>query len=114
MSFGSGPLGDLLGKLGSSEIAGKLLQTLGPAVVQGVLDQLNRQGLGPKVNSWLGRGANEPITAEELRAALGNAKVQEMAKSLGLPADRLAEVLAQALPAAAEQAAQDGAVHPPS
>lgn len=102
--------GGILGKLGTSGFAGQIESMLGPTIIQTILDQLNQQGLGAKVNSWLGKGANEPITADELRQALGNQKVQEIARQLGLPADQLAEILAQHLPQATEKAAQAGAL----
>lgn len=108
--------GSLIARLGSSEIAGHLMQALGPQVVQTILDQLNRQGYGPQVNSWLGRGANQPITADELRTALGDARFQAMARQLGIPIDRLGPILAQHRPAAIEHGAQSGAIPsgPPS
>lgn len=109
MNFsGSGALGELVNRLGSSEIAGRLVQAIGPTVVQSVLDRLNAGGLGAKVNSWLGKGANEPITVDEMRAALRDQKVQELARSRGIPADKLAEVLAQHLPTPVDKAAWDG------
>ena len=110
-----GAFATVLERLGSSEIAGHLMQALGPQVVQTILDQLNRQGYGPQVNSWLGRGANQrlqnqPLTADEIRSALGDARLQEVARQLGLPIDRLGPILAQHLPAAVEHGAQSGAI----
>ena len=32
-----------------------------------MLAQLNKAGLGEKVNSWLGKGPNQPLTADEIR-----------------------------------------------
>ena len=90
------------------EIGGKLLDMLGPAVVQGVLQEFNTSGLAAKVNSWLGRGPNEPITAEQIRDVLSNQKLQEIARTLGIPADRAAEILAKVLPQAVDKASPDG------
>lgn len=91
-----------------ADLTGKLMDTLGPAVVQGVLQQLNASGFGAQVNSWLGNGANQPLTVEQIQAALGNQKVQEIARSLGIPADKLAEMLAQNLPQAVDKASPNG------
>ena len=49
-------------------------------------------------------------TADELRAALGDSRFQEMARQLGIPIDRLGPILAQHLPAAVEHGAQSGAI----
>ena len=103
----TGPAGGL-GGIDTSQIAGKLLDVIGPAVVQTIVEQLNANGLGAKVNSWLGRGANEPLTVDQVRDALGNQKVQEIARSLGIPADKLAEILAKNLPQAVDKASPDG------
>ena len=89
-----------------------------PAGVSGVLDEafkdvggldsvvskLNDAGLGSKVNSWLGQGANTPITAEEIATALGNPQLQQVESKLGVSMDQLAGVLAHHLPAAVNQA----------
>lgn len=107
----SGQPGGLSG-IDTSQIAGKLLDALGPAVVKSVVEQLNANGLGAKVNSWLGRGPNEPLTVDQVRDALGNQKVQEIARSLGIPADKLAEILARDLPQAVDKASPEGTLTP--
>lgn len=101
-----------LSGIDTSQIAGKLLDALGPAVVKSVVEQLNANGLGAKVNSWLGRGPNEPLTVDQVRDALGNQKVQEIARSLGIPADKLAEILARDLPKTVDEASPDGTLTP--
>ena len=45
--------------------------------MQGLLDKLQQSGLGPQVVSWLGDGKNMPITADQLRAALGDGQIQQ-------------------------------------
>ena len=92
------------------QIAGRLLETLGPSVVSGILQQFNASGFGAQVNSWLGRGPNEPLTVQQVYDALGNQKVQEIARSLGIPTDRVAEILAKSLPKAVDEASPDGAL----
>ena len=41
-----------------------------------------------KCNPGSAPGANLPITAEQLKAVLGNTQVQDFARQLGLPVDR--------------------------
>ncbi|MCW6506658.1 YidB family protein [Lichenifustis flavocetrariae] len=112
MSWLGGALGNIMESIGSSGIGGQLAKTLGPTVLQSVIAQLNQNGLGPKVNSWLGGGENQPITPDEIRNALGNQKLQEIAASLGIPADKISEILAQALPAAVDHASPNGTIEP--
>src|SRR5665647_3903219 len=66
--------------------------------MQGLLNKLQQSGLGPQVSSWLGDGKNLPITADQLRAALGNEQTQRIAASFGLPIDEVFETLAEHLP----------------
>ena len=100
----TGMLGSMLERLEASSVPGALVSALGPAVIGTLLDRLNQVGFGAQVNSWLGQGANQPITADELRRALGSQQVQDLAKEHGIPADKLIEILSQHLPAAASQA----------
>jgi len=76
--------------------------------LQGIVDQLQQGGLGPEVQSWLGNGANNPVTAGQLRAALGNEHVQQLAAKFGIPTDQVLELLAQHLPATVDQASPNG------
>ena len=83
--------GVLRGVLGEAEAAAL------PAVLNTVLAQtqyhdlnglvaaLQKGGLNTQVQSWLGPGANLPISEDQLKAILGNAQVQEFARQLGLP-----------------------------
>lgn len=76
--------------------------------LDGIINQLNEAGLGPKVNSWLGKGDNMPLTADEISSVLGSAQLQELATKLGVPMDQVAHVLAQHLPSAVDQASPNG------
>jgi uncharacterized protein YidB (DUF937 family) len=53
-------------------------------------------------------GPNSPITPDQIRQALGSEKVKEMATKLGLPVDKLADLLAQHLPQVIDKATPDG------
>lgn len=82
--------------------------------LNGLVTHLQQNGLGPQVQSWLGNGANMPITADQLKAVLGNAQVQEFARHLGLPVDAALNMLAQHLPNVVDQASTDGQLQPSS
>jgi uncharacterized protein YidB (DUF937 family) len=80
--------------------------------LQGLVNQLQQGGLGPQVQSWLGSGANKPITADQLRAALGSDQVKQLAAHFGVPVDQALNLLAQHLPAAVDQASPNGTLRP--
>jgi uncharacterized protein YidB (DUF937 family) len=106
-----GSLGGVLGQVTAAAapalIAAALAKTnLGN--LQGVVNQLQQGGLNDQVKSWLGNGANMPITADQLKAVLGNAEVQEFARHLGLPVDETLKLLAQYLPEIVDKASPNG------
>ena len=57
------------------------------------------------MKSWFDKNkANLPITPEQIRDALGDEHVQQLAKSLGIPVDAILAALADKLPEIAHQA----------
>jgi uncharacterized protein YidB (DUF937 family) len=76
----------------------------------GIVSQLEQGGLASQVQSWLGPGTNLPITADQLRSALSDQHVQQIARQLGLPVDAAMQILAQHLPAAVDRASPTGTI----
>jgi len=76
--------------------------------LNGLVAHLQEGGLQTQVQSWLGPGANMPVTADQLKSVLGNSQVQEMARHLGLPVDAALNMLAQHLPNVVDQASKNG------
>ena len=96
---GSGALSDIL-----SQVLGKTdLGSIG-----GLLERLQQSGLGPQVASWLGNGENLPITVDQLRRALGDEHLRQLATQLGLPVDQLLDQLSQHLPGAVDHMSPKG------
>jgi uncharacterized protein YidB (DUF937 family) len=56
------------------------------------------------VSSWLGNGANLPISVDQLRQALGDDTIRQISQSLGIPIDQLLNQLSQHLPATVDKA----------
>jgi uncharacterized protein YidB (DUF937 family) len=82
--------------------------------LQGIVNQLQQGGLGPQVQSWLGSGANLPVTPDQLRAALGNDHVRQLAQHFGIDPDAALKLLADHLPNAVDQASPQGTLKPGS
>jgi uncharacterized protein YidB (DUF937 family) len=76
--------------------------------LQGVLDKLHQAGLDKQVQSWISNGRNIPVTPDELRNALNDKQLQQIARSMGLPVDQALEVVAKYLPQAVDQASPNG------
>jgi len=76
--------------------------------INGLVAALQKGGLGPQVQSWLGNGANMPITEDQLKAILGNSQLQDLARQFGLPVDAVLKILAQYLPELVDKASPNG------
>jgi len=108
-------LGDLLkgllGQGGSSGLPAVINAVLAKTQyrdLNGLVAALQNGGLDAQVKSWLGPGANLPITEEQLKAVLGNAQVQDFARQLGLPVDEALKTMAQYLPDIVDKASPNG------
>jgi uncharacterized protein YidB (DUF937 family) len=108
-----GAVGNLVGEAEQAALPGLMQKVLGDEGMQSVLAKLQSAGFAAQVQSWLDKNKdNLPITADQIRKALGDEHVQQIAKSLGIPMDKVLEALAKFLPAAASAAGP--AVAPPS
>jgi len=73
--------------------SGGLLGGLG-----GLLDKLQRGGLGNAANSWVGSGQNQPVSPNQLGPALGSDVIKTLAQRSGLSEEELTQQLSQILP----------------
>lgn len=76
--------------------------------LSGLVAKLQQGGLDAQVKSWLGPGANLPVTPDQLRNVLGDPQVQEIARHLGLPVDAALKLLSEHLPNVVDQASPNG------
>jgi len=78
--------------------------------IQGIVSQLEEKGLGGTVRSWVGTGANQPITADQIHQAFGSDTVKQLAAKIGMTPEDLAAKLSQILPQAIDKLTPGGAV----
>ena len=78
--------------------------------VQGIVAQLEQQGLGNTVRSWVGTGANQPITPDQIHQAFGSDIVKQLAARVGMSPEDLAAKLSQILPQAIDKLTPAGVV----
>ena len=125
---GGGGLEDMLGGLlggGSSGSPGAAAQgmnmagvvaALGPLIAKlvksGGLSKLvngaQASGLSAQADSWVGTGANAPVSGQEVRSVVGDDTVSELAQNAGISDDQAADVLAKVVPQVVSGLTPDG------
>ena len=107
--------GILVGIVGAemTQVVSALIEKHGG--VQGVISQLESQGLGGTARSWVGTGTNQPISPEQLQQVFGsNGTLQELAGRFGMDPQTLAQKLSQVLPHAIDHLTPAGTTAPAS
>jgi uncharacterized protein YidB (DUF937 family) len=94
------------------DIFGQILKNTDMGSIGGLLKQLQEGGLERQIGSWLGNGQNLPVTPTQIREALGNDHVKQIAQKLGIPIDEALKLLTQFFPEAVNQASPDGELKP--
>jgi uncharacterized protein YidB (DUF937 family) len=98
------------GGAGSGDLVGALTGLVGgEGGLKDLIAKLQSGGVGDKVGSWVGTGANEPVDPEELERALGQQKVQALSSQTGLPIGQLLP-MAALLPTIIDALTPDGKV----
>ena len=85
------------------EGAGGLLGGLG-----GLVDKLQKGGLGNLINSWVGPGQNQPVSHNQLGPALGPDIIKTLAQRSGLSEEELTRQLSQVLPGLVDKLTPNG------
>ena len=88
-----------------NEGAGGLLGGLG-----GLLDKLQKGGLGNTTNSWIGSGQNQPVSPGQLGSALGPVIIKTLAQRSGLSEEEITKQLSQILPGVVDKLTPHGRV----
>jgi uncharacterized protein YidB (DUF937 family) len=78
--------------------------------VQGIVSQFQKQGMGATVQSWVGSGPNQPISADQVHQVFGSGMIAQMAAKAGMNPQDLAQKLSQILPAAIDKLTPEGKV----
>ena len=108
---------DMLG-LGKKKTGNPLLDALLPMLlaggaaggIGGLLSKFKNAGLGGKADSWVGKGANEAVSPDEVHQALGDDTVSNLAQQSGMSKDQVKGGLASMLPNVVDQLTPGGSV----
>lgn len=76
----------------------------------GLLDKFSQAGLGDQAASWVGTGANMPISGDQLQSALGADTIGDIASKLGMSHGDASGALANLLPGLIDQLTPQGQV----
>src|SRR5215207_9426694 len=100
------------GGLGGNPMLRMLLPLVASMLMNGglqkILGRLQQSGKGGKGQSWVSTGPNDPADADDIRAALSEQELAQIAQQLGVSEDEAAEAVAQVLPDVVDQATPDG------
>lgn len=78
----------------------------------GLVDKFRQAGLGDVIGSWVGSGANRPVSGDQLTQVLGGDTMAELARQMGLNPDDAANQLSHILPGVVDTLTPQG--HVPS
>jgi uncharacterized protein YidB (DUF937 family) len=110
--IGSGGMGGGLGDILKGGLGGLLAGGAAGSVISGglgdLLKQLQQNGHGETANSWVGPGANKPISSGDLANALGADQINALSAQSGLSRDDLLAGLSQYLPDVVNHLTPDG------
>ena len=78
--------------------------------LNGLIEKFNQGGLGQLVQSWVGKGANQQISAEQAKSILGADAISGIASELGTSEDAASSKVAKVLPQLVDKLTRDGEV----
>ena len=78
--------------------------------LQKLISGFQQQGMADKADSWVSTGDNKPVSGSEMRVALGEQEVQQVAQQAGISEDEAADVLAKVVPEVVNNLTPNGQV----
>ena len=112
-----GMLGGLLGSLGGNRGGANnaMLATVMALVqqnggIEGIIAKFRSGGMSDAAASWVGTGANAPLSGEQVQQVLGTSTVGDVASTLGVDHSQASSSLAAMLPELINQLTPNGQV----
>ncbi len=99
----AGGLGGIIGALANNPqlmqaISGMLANDGSQGGLGGLVSKFQQAGLGDVIGSWVGSGANRPISGDQITQALGPDTIADLASKFGLNTGDTAGALSGILP----------------
>jgi uncharacterized protein YidB (DUF937 family) len=103
--------GQLQQQGGLANVLGGLLANNGElGGMNGLIEKFNQAGMGDVLSSWIGTGANQSISADQISSVLGSDAIGNIASQLGIDPAMASGQLAQMLPGLIDKLTPQGAV----
>ena len=93
----------------ASVLGGLLSNNGGHGGLDGLVARFSQAGLGDVVQSWIGHGANLPVSGDQIAGVLGSDTIAAMAAKLGVDPSVASGQLAQMLPGLVDRLTPHGA-----
>lgn len=100
----------VIGMLAHGNEPGGLGGAGGMGGLPGLLQRFQNAGLGDAVASWIGTGANLPVSAGEVQSALGDGPLRHLAEAAGIGEMDAAHQLSSVLPSLIDRLTPTGQV----
>ena len=98
-----GVLGNLGGLLGGASVGGVLSGGL-----RDLVERFKQNGQGGAADSWVQRGPNQQLSADQLEQAIGTDTMNTLTEQTGLSREELLSRLTRELPAAVDKLTPEG------
>ena len=104
----------LTGLLKSSGLQDKVVKSVTGMVGDGSIsldkfkERADQAGLGHIFDSWVSKGENKPISADQVKQAADPATLQRIADESGISVDQAADELSKALPSVVDHLSPEG------
>jgi uncharacterized protein YidB (DUF937 family) len=96
MNSGGAPPDQAKSNIGNA--LGDILKGQGINGIPGMIQQFEQSGLGAQAASWVGGGANQPVSAGGIAQALGPGVIGAIASRFGIDPNQATQMLSQHLP----------------
>jgi uncharacterized protein YidB (DUF937 family) len=107
--------GGLVGKLFSGGDKNKLFEGIIGIInnpqkggLSGLVQMFQDKGLGDTVSSWISTGKNLPVSADQIKQALGSDQIQQISEHVGVSQEEASTGLADLLPEIIDKLTPDG------
>ena len=97
---------------GSGSLISTVMQVLNnqPGGLDGVVQAFRQGGMAETVNSWIGTGANAPVSADQVQDVLGSGVFKDLAAKLGVSPETAGSQLSELLPGIVDHLTPSGEV----
>lgn len=110
-------IGGMLGQgQGEGAAAGGPMGALGGLLqgheggLPGLIGAFQNAGLGGAVSSWISQGANQGVSADQIRQVLGNGPIEQFAEKMGVTPEMAAQHISELLPQVVDHLTPTGQV----